>query len=212
MSRTIDWNEPQNRLYHYGVDRVSVYPRNGDPGVPWTGITGIANNVNSGTVTPYYLDGIKYYHNVVDNDLLLTVNGYFEPPMDGFDGSVELFPGLTLSGQRRRPFDMSYRTLIGNAITDDLGYLIHLVYNATAISGDRTSNTKSDSTSHTALSWGLHPIPEFVVGGKPTAHATIDSRTTNPAVLAQIESILYGFVGSPGRMPSLDEIRDIFAS
>lgn len=212
MAHTIDWSDPLNRLYHYGVDRVAVYPRNGEPGVPWMGITSIADNANAGTVTPFYLDGIKYYHNVVDTDLLLTVNGYTPPPMDGFEGSVALLPGLTLSGQRRRPFDLTYRTSVGNAITDNLGHQINLVYNATAIRGDRTSNTRGADTNHTTFTWGVHPVPEFVVGGKPTAHATIDSRTTPTDIFQEIESILYGFVGNPGRMPSLNEIRDIFAN
>lgn len=93
----------------------------------------------------------------------------------------------------------------------DLGYKIHLVYNALAAPTSRPNNTMTDSVEPFNFSWSLTTKPPSFAGYKPTAHMVIDSRDTPSELLAQIEDILYGGVGS-ARLPSVVELIFMFNS
>ena len=58
MSR-IEWNKAGERYFEAGVDRGVLYPRTG-PGVPWNGITAVAEDSSGGDVETLYYDGVKY--------------------------------------------------------------------------------------------------------------------------------------------------------
>ena len=49
------------------------------------------------------------------------------------------------------------------------------------------------------------PCGREIAGKRPTAHLIIDSRYTNPSLLASIEDVLYGGDGVIGRVTTMQE-------
>jgi hypothetical protein len=115
--------------------------------------------------------------------------------------------------QRRKEFGLSYRTKIGNDVAGvDLGYKIHLIYNALAAPTSRPNSTMTESVEPFNFSWSISTKPPNFAGYKPTAHLVIDSRDTPSDLLIQIEDILYGSAAAPARLPSAVELIFLFNS
>jgi hypothetical protein len=69
----------------------------------------------------------------------------------------------------------------------------------------------NDSPELAAFSWEVTTTPvESAVLDRPTSHLTIDSTAVDPADLAALEDILYGDSGSDPRLPTPDEVADLF--
>ena len=79
----------------------------------------------------------------------------------------------------------------------DLGYKLHLIYNALAAPSEKAHATINDSPEADTFSWELTTTP--VAAGNnisPTACITIDSTKVSAAKLKALEDKLYGKVGS----------------
>jgi hypothetical protein len=110
---------------------------------------------------------------------------------------------------------MSYRTKVGNDVAgEDFGYKINLVYGATASPSQRSYKTINDSPEPIELSWELAttPVPVEIDNLKPSAHLTIDSRTTPADKLKAIEDILYGSDETEPRLPLPKEVYELLKS
>ena len=107
-------------------------------------------------------------------------------------------PGVYIAQQARKPFGLSYRSLVGNDLEgQEHGYKLHLVYGCLAAPSERARATVNDSPEAMGLSWELSTTPVAVgtIAGKeyrPTAHLTIDSTKVDADALAAIEEVLYG--------------------
>lgn len=198
----ITWNDNGERIYELGCDRGVFYPTAG-PGVPWNGILGVAQETEGGSAQPYYQDGIKYMNRAGGEDFRGTLEALTYPDEfaehDGFPSA----DGLTFGQQRRKPFHLTYRTLLGNDLVgQDLGYRINLVYNALTEPSTKSFKSLGSSTDPVAMSWGLTTTPIPVPGRRPSAYFSIDSRKLTPTQLEIVEAILYGTENSAPRMPS----------
>lgn len=205
MSRLI-WGAPGSRQYEVGVDRGVLYVA-GSNGVPWNGLTSVSEQPTGGTARPFFMDGEKYLEIPAREQFEAVVTAYTYP--DEFaqcDGSANVRPGLRFAQQRRKPFGLSYRTRIGNDLTETAGYKIHLVYNALAAPSPRENNTLGDDVDPSDFSWSITTRPHVVTGYKRTAHVVIDSRETNPVKLQRLEDILYGSDEEDPRLPTPDEL------
>lgn len=207
------WDAAGERLYEVGVDRGVLYKTDGT-GEAWNGMTAVSEAPSGGEIKEYYVDGIKYLVLAPGEEFAATLEAYTYPEAFGlYDGTVNIINGLSATQQRRRSFGLSYRTMIGNDVEGTAhGYKIHLVYNALAAPSPKNYTTQQDSTELTALSWSLVTKPARVVGLKPTAHFVIDSRSTPPSLLKQIEDILYGSQNAVARLPAAQEIVDLFVA
>lgn len=205
------WNVVGSRFYEAGLDRGVLYVDE-LPGVPWIGLTEVAERSSGGESRPYYLDGVKYLNEVSAEEFEATISAYTYP--DEFaqcDGSASARPGLIVTMQRRKKFGLSYRTKVGNDLDGvDYAYKIHLVYNAVAYPSDRGYATLQDTAEPIDFSWDISTQPTTTPGYKPTAHIVIDSRTTAGIVLEAVENILYGTDTTPPRLPSFSELVSIF--
>lgn len=122
-------------------------------------------------------------------------------------GTTEKVPGLLVTSQTRRGFGLSYRTLIGNDTEQtDYGYLLHLVYNATAGVSSKSRETINENLDATEFSWNFDTTPVDVPGMKPTAHLIISSREADKTRLAKLEAILYGTESKEPRLPDPAEV------
>jgi len=211
MSR-VTWADPGSRFYETGVDRTVLYVNN--VGIAWSGVQSISESPTGGEARPFYMDGIKYLNIAGKEEFEATIEALGSPAEFGpCDGRQAINNGLFAHQQPRKAFSLSYRTLIGNdTVGQNLGYKIHLVYNALAAPSDRSYSSTGDSSDPTTKSWALTTLPPSLTGMKPTAHFVIDSRSTPKMLLAAIEDILYGSDAADPRMPLVSELIAMFKS
>jgi hypothetical protein len=208
----LDWDAFGSRFYEAGVDRGVLYV-DGYSGVPWNGLTSIDESPLGGDAQSYYVDGVKYLAVISPDEFEGTLTAFTYP--DEFmqcDGTVQPRGGLFLTHQRRKSFGLSYRTMVGSDQTDSAGYKLHIVYNALASPSTRSNTTLKDTTDPNDFSWKITCRPSPTPGYKPTAHIVIDSRDTDPSVLALLEDTLYGTDEEASRLPDFTEVIDIFDS
>jgi hypothetical protein len=85
-----------------------------------------------------------------------------------------------------------------------------LVYKALAAPSNVKYTTIGDNATPNTRSWTITTLPPGIVGYRPTAHFIIDSRTTDSAVLTQLENILYGDADSDATIPTVSALMGIF--
>lgn len=205
----IAWDSPGERVYASGLDRGVLYI-NGQPGVPWNGLTSITENATGGAAQPFYVDGEKYVNTSAPEEFTATLTAFTYPQeFEPCDGMAEIRPGLIITKQRRQSFGLSYRTMIGNDQSQEYGYKIHLVYNAIASPSNRAHKTLNASSNPDDFSWNLTTLPPAVVGYKRSSHFILNSLEIDSGVLSALEDILYGTDAASARLPSLTEITDL---
>lgn len=194
----LKWDEAGKKFYETGVSKVALYPYSGtaySTGVAWNGVTGLTQRPSGADANKIYADNILYASLRSAEEFAFTVTAYTYPDewmeCDG-SVSIEKIKGLTLGQQTRKTFGMSYRTEVGNDATEEAGYILHLVYGATASPSERAYKTKNDSPEAIEFSWECETVPVEVTGYRPVAHLQIDSRTADKAKLAELEKKLYG--------------------
>lgn len=200
----LSWDDLGDRLYETGVKQGVLYPQDRSTGtypsgVEWNGLTGVSENPSGADSNPLYADDIKYVDLKSTEEFGATVEAYTYP--DEFaecDGSAEIVLGITAGQQPRRPFGLSYRTIIGNdTALEKYGYKLHLIYGATASPSEKSYQTVNDSPEAITFSWELTTTPVTVANlDKPTASLTIDSTKVDATKLASLEKILYGTEGT----------------
>ena len=127
----LEWDAIGERLFESGVDRGVLYPLVAGTypkGIVWNGITAVNENPSGGEANEIYADNINYLTLRSAEKYGLTINAYTYP--DEFaecDGTASIAQGITVGQQKRKPFGLAYRTLIGNDVDGEShGYKIHL--------------------------------------------------------------------------------------
>lgn len=209
----LTWSSIGERYYELGVDHGVLFVDD-NPGVAWSGIISIDENPSGGDAQPYYLDGVKYLNLAAKEEFEATLNAFYSPPeFDACEGVGLVRPGLFASQQRRKPFGLTYRTMIGNDIEGpDYGYKIHIVYNALAAPTQRSYASFSDNVEAPALSWAISTKPVPIPGMQRSAHLTVDTTTAPAYSIELLESILYGDASTPPRLPTPDEVVSMFSN
>lgn len=200
------WGDLLDRRYDFGVDRGVLFPRL-TAGVAWDGLVSVQETYVGGEVDSRYFDGIKYLDFKTNKDFQASVSAFSYP--NAFReciGQRSVSAGFILTRQMRLPFDFSYRTMVGG----NDKYKIHLVYNVTASPTQRGYATIDNEAQLQALQWTFDCVPPLSSTYKPSAHFTIDSMTTDPAVLADLEDILYGSSGGDAEMPTQADVIALF--
>lgn len=207
----IAWTIAGSRFFEAGVDRGVLYIDD-LAGIPWVGLISVEENPTGGEAQPYYIDGVKYLNVSKVEEFEATIKAFTYPvEFSQCDGSDRIRTGLFFSQQRRKSFGFSYRTMIGNDVNGlNLGYKIHLIYNALVTPSSRSASTFADSIEASDFSWSLTTKPRVVSGYGPTAHVVVDSRYTEPEYVAAIEDILYGTDSDVARMIAPEELIAIF--
>jgi hypothetical protein len=207
----LTWNAASERFYEAGVDRGVLYIAS-QSGVAWSGLVSVTDAPSGGVSQPYYLDAIKILNLSTSEDFGFSIQAFTYPPeFASCDGSATIQNGLFITQQERQPFNFSYRSLIGNGLDRiDHGYRIHFVYNALAAPVQKIRQTRGVITDPSLFNWTVSTKPASITGHKPTSRLEIDSRFTDPAVLATIEDILYGTEAVAAAMPTPDELIAIF--
>lgn len=196
-SYVLNWDADGQRLYETGVDRGVLFVKGSsgyEAGVAWNGLTAVTESPSGAEPTALWADNIKYLNLISAEEFAATLEAYTYPDeWYECDGSAAVATGVYIGQQNRKVFGLAYRTKIGNDVdSNDHGYKLHLVYNATAKPSERGYSTINDSPDAITFSWEISTTPVNVTGHKPTACLTIDSTKVNATKLASFEQILYG--------------------
>lgn len=208
------WDQTGERLYETGVKQGVLYPQVGGAypkGVAWNGLTAVTESPSGAEATPLHADDIKYLNLMSAEEFGATIEAYMYP--DEFmecDGSASIATGVSIGQQKRQPFGLCYRTVLGNDVdNNEYGYKLHLIYGALASPSEKAYATVNDSPEAVTMSWEVTTTPVAVTGYKPTACVTIDSTKVNADKLKALEDILYGTEAEEARLPLPDEIAEL---
>lgn len=214
MSRIV-WDAPGERRYEIGVDRGVFYRLIGGvytDGVAWNGLTGVDDDPGGREASPLYSGGVKVGSENTAEEYSGTIRCYTYPDeFEEYLGEYEIAPGIFGKQQGRELFGFSYRTLIGND-TDGTGhgYKIHLIYNMRVTDFSRSFATVNDTNDIQETQIPFETFPQAISDEDleldPMSEIVVDSRFTDPDILAEIEDILYGGEETEARLPFPDEI------
>ena len=225
------WDVAAERLFETGVKNGVLYPfKDGtyQKGVVWNGLISVTESPSGAEPTALYADDMKYLNLMSPEEFGATIEAYMYPAeFAACNGEVEIMPGMTIGQQSRKTFGLSYKTSIGNAENDALGYKIHIIYGCLAAPSEKAYSSINDSPEATTFSWEISTTPvaidldedaeslfsdngmAYLTELKPTAVITIESVDMGPAAMNAIEEILYGSNGSDPRLPLPGEVLDI---
>lgn len=178
--------------------------------VVWNGLTGVDEKGAESAAT-YYIDGRPFLFLPKPKEFSASIKAYTYPDEFAYiQGLAEVTDGMFLDSQPADSFSLSYRTKVGNDLQGiDLGYKIHIIYNATVTPQGISNQTLSEQINPLEFSWDIQAIPVLVDGYRPTAHIVIDTRRMEPDKLAEIEGILYGTETTSGYLPDPQTIFDV---
>lgn len=202
----LTWDDPGTRKYETGCDKGVLYLSDGT-GVPWNGLTGVEEKPVGFTTQPLYFEGIKFNEIVSVGDWSAILRAYTYPDeFLEYEGFIEVDNGLIVGGQDTGLFGLSYRTMVGNDVTPELGYKIHILTNLTATPGNTANKNSMPTPNAVEFEWTLTAIPQQIPGFRPTATIVFDSTKSSPEFTADFEAILYGSDTTTARLPYLEEL------
>lgn len=211
------WDKSGERFYETGTTNGVLYVQDAagkyGKGVVWNGLTAVTESPSGAEPTDLYADDTKYATLRSAETFGATVEAYTYP--DEFaqcDGSAELMEGVYIGQQPRKSFGLSYKTRIGNDVSDNLGYKLHIVYGATASPSEKAYTTINDSPEAITFSWEMTTTPVNVEGHKPTATLIIDSTKADQEKLKKLEDVLYGDNSNEAMLPMPSQVVDILTN
>ena len=196
----ITWDGTGERLYETGVDHGVLYVYNSgtskyDTAAAWNGLTAVTESPSGAEPTALWADNIKYANMTSAEEFGGTIEAYTYPEefavLDG-TAAPEGVEGVYLGQQSRGVFGFSYVTTIGNDVTNEAGYKLHLIYGATASPSEKAYTSINDSPEAITFSWECTTNPVTVTGYDPVGCITIDSTKADAECLAALEAKLYG--------------------
>ena len=199
------WDAMGDKVYETGVDRGVLYLESG-LGVPWNGLTNVEDRTLN-TTTPLYWDGVKFNDITVIGDFAGSLSAYTYPDeFMEYEGIQEVNAGMFVTGQVPKSFGLSWRTRIGNDVTPNLGYKIHICSNLTAVPSTKAFKTNSDTMQAVEFEWTLTAVPSHIPGYRHTAHLMFDTSKSTPEMIAEVEAILYGSETNDPELPPLENL------
>jgi hypothetical protein len=209
----INWGETGTRVFQAGIDRGVLYV-DGNQGVPWVGLIAVNESPNGGEAKPRYLDGIKISNRSTPEEFKATIEAFTYPlEFERCDGTYMGENGLRIKQQKRLPFGISYRSLVGNDVSGlSLGYQIHVVYNLKAAPSNRGYQTLTNQSEPATFNWEVTSRAAPVSGFRPSSHFVFDSRDVPAELMQQLEDLLYGTETLPSTLPTPGELMFLFDS
>lgn len=208
------WDQMEDRWYETGIERGVLYRVNGGEGdaFPWNGLVSVTEAAQLESKS-YYYEGLKVLERSVAGSYSAKISAFTYPDfLDDVVGIQKYAPGVNLHDQRPQRFHLSYRTRIGNSLDGpDAGYKVHFLYELSAVPDDAAINTLSDKVEPTTFGWTVTGMQKRMLGDQPISHISLDSRNVDPAILAELESYLYGKVDDYAFMPDADWVLSFFA-
>jgi hypothetical protein len=211
------WDDTGNKKYETGIDHGVLFPLNPetslyDTGYAWNGLTAVNEKPGGAAANPQYADNIKYLNLLSAETFAGTIEAFTYPDAFGAcDGTDTPSAGVQIGQQSRQTFGFCYRTKVGNDVSADLGYKLHLVYGALASPSEKDYATINDSPAAVQFSWDFDCTPVNVTDLQPTCLIVIDSTKVDSSALSDLQDFLYGTSGTAPSLPSPDDVIALFA-
>lgn len=186
--------ESPARVYT-GLDRGFVYFEY-EPARPWIGLTALEEQEAEYRVEEYYVDGRKVGHR--------HVAGNYEAAAASYDNP---FSDTLLPGQL---FGITYRETFNQ--NGEEHYRLHIVHALSVVQKGYSRSTVNATENPETFSWTLSAIDIPLSDEVRGSHLILDSTLIFPWVLRDIEAVLYGYPDGDARIPSIDELYEIFAT
>lgn len=191
MGRIV-WGE--TNFYEEGVDQAALYFT--ESVVPWNGLISVEEEDTTDISTDHYVDGVRVAVTQVLGDFNAHVEAFVYPrEIDEHD--------IYVDNVTKERFGLTYRTQHSE------GYKIHVVYNAFLALPQHGWSTLTDDPTTSNFVWDLHASAVGVPGSSPASHLIIDTREL-PEIVDAIANILYGTDSQDPRLPSPQEIFDMY--
>ena len=184
----LSWDAVGTRKFVTGCDRGVLWTGSTSrstgvttwaDGVAFQGLRTVDANPDGADEQAFYADNIKYLSLRGVENFGGSIGCYYTPEeFDQCDGTATLTPGVKIGQQVRKPFCFSYRTLVGHDTQGtDLGYELHIVYNATVSPSSRSNATVNENPEPLELSYDFTTNPIEVTGTnyKPVSHIIVYS-------------------------------------
>lgn len=217
MSKKLIWDAIGERLFELGTSNTALFVQSADgkhePGVAWNGMQAVKQAPEGAEITKIYADNQEYAGLASAEKFKGTIEAFTYP--DAFmecDGTREVAPGVHVGQQRRKPFSMVYKTLIGSDTSGiDHGYKLHFIWNATVAPSAKDYQTVGESPEATALSWAFDTttMDPGIEGIKPMSYFVVDSTKVTEGVMKALEDKVYGSELEDPTMPTLKEVIEI---
>ena len=193
----LTWDDTGKRFYETGVDQGVLYVRDSNGayplGVPWNGLVNVTESPEGAEPNAQYADNMKYVNIQSTEEFKATIEAFTYPEeFAECDGSAQPKPGAFIGQQERKAFGLVYRTKIGNDLTQEAGYKLHIVWGGVAAPSEKAYATINDSPEPTTFSWEITTTPVNVTGYLPTSTMTLDSIELGSVKMAAIEAKLFG--------------------
>ena len=166
----LKWDEEGERYFQNGVRKGVLYTYDEtnkvyNTGVAWNGLTSVQVTPSGGEANDQYADDIKYLSLYSLETTGGTIEAFTYP--DAFeecDGSklVTNTVGLMARTQVRKMFGLTWRTNVGNDISDEVGYIIHILYGCKVSPSERQYQTINESPEPLTFSWELTTTPPSI--------------------------------------------------
>lgn len=201
----LEWDKVGERFYETGLDRGVLFTSDGDA-YAWNGLTNVSENTQL-EVKSYWMDGVKYLDHDTPGAYSAKLEAFTYPDiLDELTGTMSYTPGVYLHNQNARIFHLSYRTGIGNDVSQELGYKLHIIYNVMAVPSGASFSTLAEAVEPGTFSWDLMSTPPAMFGARPTSHIHLDSRYVSPTLLQNIEAMLYGTEDADSALPTMVDL------
>ena len=203
----LKWDQDTKRFYETGTSHGVLYVKKDDgtydKGVAWNGLTAFSESPSGAEETELYANDKKYGSLRSAEKFGGTLEAYTYPEaFEQCDGSMEVATGVTIGQQARKSFGFTYQTVVGNDVSTDYGYKLHIVWNCSVSPSEKSYASINDSPEAITFSWELAATPSQVtVDGEKKYTATMVIDTTKlengkeNTKLKTLEAKLYGTYG-----------------
>ena len=207
----LNWDVDGTRKFHAGVSHGVVYPKADgegyDNGAAWNGLTGVTESPSGAEPTDLWADNMKYARLISGEDYGFTIESYMYPPeFEPCDGLGSPVKGVRIGQQKRKAFGFTWQTKVGTDQDPDVGYVIHVVWNATAKPAEKSHETMNDNPDAETFSWECDTVPVNIAGLKASAVAEFDSTELTAKQMKAVEDLLYGTDSGEAQLPTPDEL------
>jgi hypothetical protein len=218
----LQWNVSSLKFFEFGVSKPVLFAH--DPatdvpgnGVAWEGLISVTEQPSGAEVTKLWANDVEYAQLISKEEFAGQLEAYTYP--DALNTAMGIAvpdePGLLIPQQNRYRFSMSYVTrLHSDGGGQDIGYLIHILYNLRLAPSERANTTVNETPEAMTFTWDFTSTAKDFNDSDhmPVSKIVVDSRTTAPATLTTIEDSLYGTELEESTLLSPDELVALFTT
>ena len=211
------FDDTGNKAFETGVERGVLYPLNAsnglyDTGYAWNGLTEVKEKPAGAGANPSYADNQKYLNLLSAETFSGEISAFTYPDAFGAcDGTNEPYNGIVVGQQTRQTFGLSYKTQLGNDVSSDAGYKLHLIYGALAAPSEKDYVSINASPAPVTFTWAFDCTGVNVSGLNATSLIVIDSTKVDSTALTNLNNYLIGTSGTTASLPLPDAVIALFS-